>query len=531
MSTPCPQAYGARELRTSLDMTTADESLTARDLPSQYRHRDKEDMDELSRIKRAESSIPYPSTLPREAIFVAVLCSAQLMTQAGLAISIAPMHIIGQSFDISPVAGGSQLSWFSAAYSLTVGTFILIAGRLGDVLGHKIFFVAGFVWFGLWSLIAGIAVYSGPILFDFCRAMQGIGPAFLLPNALAILGRSYEPGRRQEMVFSLFGATAPGGFVLGAVFSSLLSELAWWPWAYWSMCFACLIFAIAGFLVIPPTPALEYDDDKESSIWSRVDAAGGVTGVSALVVFNFAWNQAPVVGWPTPYTYITLVVGIVVFVAFILIERHVAHPLIPFGVLQIDSVLALACISAGWSSFGIFVLYLWNFLMLLNKQSPLLTSAQFSVVAVSGLCAALTTGLILSRIKASTVMLIAMTAFAVGGTLLATLPVGQTYWAQVFVGLIILPWGMDMSFPAGCILLSRAMTKRHQGLAASLVNTVVNYSISIGLGFAGTVEYNVNDGGKDIIAGFRGAWYTGVGLAGLGVVVALTFVCSERLRR
>jgi hypothetical protein len=294
------------------------------------------------------------------------------------------------------------------------------------------------------------------------------------------------------------------------------------------MCAACLLLALAGFLVIAPTPALEYDHDKASSVWSRVDALGGVTGVAALVVFNFAWNQAPVVGWTTPYTYVTLVIGIVLFGAFIYVEKRAAHPLLPFGVLTAESIFALACVSAGWSSFGIFVLYLWNFLMLINGESPLLASAQFSVVAVSGMIAALVTGFVLSRIRASTVMLIAMTAFAVGGALLATVPVGQVYWAQVFVGLIVLPWGMDMSFPAGSILLSRAMPKRHQGLAASLVNTVVNYSISIGLGFAGTVEYNVNSGGTDILQGYRGAWYTGVGLAGLGIVIALIFVCWER---
>ncbi|KAI8664168.1 MFS domain-containing protein [Fusarium keratoplasticum] len=463
-----------------------------------------------------------------EIAFIAIVCSAQLMTQAGLALSVVPMHIIGDSFGID---NPGQISWFTAAYSLTVGTFILIAGRLGDVFGYKRFFVGGFVWYGLWSLIAGFSVYSGPILFDFCRAMQGIGPAFMLPNAIAILSHAYEPGRRQDMVFSMFGATAPGGFVLGAVFSSLLSQRVWWPWAYWVMCAACLSFALAGFLIIPSSQHSLNRAPSSSSIWMRVDALGSITGVVALVLFNFAWNQGPTVGWTVPYTYITLILGALLFGLFYFIETKASHPLIPFGVLKVDSVFALGCIAAGWSSFGIFVLYIWNFLEILRQQTPLLTSAQFTVVAISGLCAALTTGVLLSRIPASAVMLIAMTCFTVGGILFSTLPIKQTYWAQTFVGLIILPWGMDMSFPAGTIILSRAMPKQHQGLAASLVNTVVNYSISIGLGFAGTVEYNVNDGGRDILLGYRGAWYVGVGLAGLGIVIALGYCLAEWYRR
>ena len=87
---------------------------------------------------------------------------------------------------------------------------------------------------------------------------------------------------------------------------------------------------------------------------------------------------------------------------------------------------------------------------------------------------------------------------------------------------------MDMSFPAGTIILSNSMPREHQGLGASLVNTIVNYSISIGLGIAGTVEVHVNRNGHDMLRGFRGAWYTGIGLSGLGVMVALLFIVSER---
>ncbi|KPM42228.1 Drug resistance protein [Neonectria ditissima] len=476
-----------------------------------------------------QASIQRPQSLAGEALLVAVICSSQLLAQGGLALSILPQHIIARSFGIENEP--AKVSWFSAGYSLTVGTFILVAGRLGDVFGHKRFFVGGFVWFGLWSALAGFAVYSGPVFFAFCRAMQGIGPALLLPNSIAIISRCYDPGLRQNIVFSLFGASAPSGFLLGAVFASLLAQMAWWPWAYWVMCFACLLLAILGFFVIPASPPSSSDPEYgKSSAWQRVDILGSVTGVAALALFNFAWNQGPVVGWSTPYTYITMIIGIDIFVVFILIEMKVQHPLIPLGVLEIDSLFTLACISAGWSSFGIFVYYMCNLLMILRDQTPLVTSAQFVSIAISGLLAAVTTGLMLSHFRASTVMVVSMIAFLTAGIIIATVPVHQTYWAQTFVAIIILPWGMDMSFPAATIVLSRAMPRQHQGLAASLVNTFVNYSISIGLGFAGTVDSQVNDGGKDVLRGYRGAFYMGVGLSGLGVVVALVFCFVERRR-
>lgn len=85
-----------------------------------------------------------------------------------------------------------------------------------------------------------------------------------------------------------------------------------------------------------------------------------------------------------------------------------------------------------------------------------------------------------------------------------------------------------MSFPSGVIVLSNHMPPEQQGIAASLVNTVINYSISIGLGIAGTVEGQVNDGGRNLLAGYRGAWYVGIGLDGVGIVLACALVLSWR---
>jgi MFS family permease len=126
---------------------------------------------------RRKSKISYPENPIHEIAFFAILCMSQFMTQAGLGQAITPLHIIGSSFGTQ---NPGELSWFPAAYSLTVGTFILMAGRLGDLYGHKLFIVAGFLWFALWSLLAGFSGYFTRILFDCCRAFQGIGLVFLL---------------------------------------------------------------------------------------------------------------------------------------------------------------------------------------------------------------------------------------------------------------------------------------------------------------------------------------------------------------
>lgn len=104
----------------------------------------------------------------------------------------------------------------------------------------------------------------------------------------------------------------------------------------------------------------------------------------------------------------------------------------------------------------------------------------------------------------------------------AIAPVNQTYRALTFVCLLVIPWGMDMSFPVATLMLSNSVERKHQGIAASLVTTVVNYSISLSLDFAGKVEVHVNNGGKtpqEVLRGYRGALYFATGLGALGIVL------------
>lgn len=127
-------------------------------------------------------------------------------------------------------------------------------------------------------------------------------------------------------------------------------------------------------------------------------------------------------------------------------------------------------------------------------------------------------------------MVISMCCFLIGNILIGTAPAGQTYWAQTFVCTLIIPFGMDMSFPAATIVLSNAVEKKHQGVAASLVNTIVNYSISLGLGFAGTVELYTKQGetaGEIELNGIRHAFFVAYGLAGAGLALSLVFLARN----
>ncbi|KAK3169210.1 hypothetical protein OEA41_008593 [Lepraria neglecta] len=476
-----------------------------------------------SATKKEEGGSVTGMSLTREIVLVAVVSMAQFSTQVGVGGTLAILHIIGDDLSITK---NGELSWLMAAYSLTVGSFILPAGRLGDVFGYKKMLLFGFSWFTLWTLVAGLSVYSNHVLFNFARTLQGIGPAICLPNGLAVLGSTYPPGQRKNIVFSIFGATAPLGSVLGATFASLFA-LAWWPWAFFSFAIVLAATAIAGELIIPaPTRRT----DPNQSAWHKfcqLDPLGSTTGVTSLVLIDFAWNQGAVVGWQEPYVIVALILGILLIPVFLYVEAYVVSaPLLPAECMNSDIGTILACVACGWSCFGIFLFYIWQFFELLRHASPLMASAWYSTNAVSGAGAAILTGLFLDRVGPPLAMVLALLAYVVGTILLATAPVDQIYWAQSFLCLLIIPFGMDISFPAATVILSNAVPKEHQGIGASLVNTVVNFSISLGLGFAGVVEVHVNNGGnspEEMLRGYRGAWYMGIGLSGLGLTISVLY--------
>jgi MFS family permease len=454
--------------------------------------------------------------LPHEILYVSVLSCAQLLTQAALGNVLVPLHIIGPAIGITNPA---ELPWTLAAYSLTVGVFIMITGRLGDIFGHKLFVIVGYLMFSIFSLLTGMAAYTNSgIYFHVMRAFQGIGPTMLLPNAVALLARAYPVGLRKSIVFSIFGATAPTGFILGALFGSLFAELVWWPWAHWALAIFCYILAILTYIVVP--------SQLSSAVHptGKTDIQGAITGVSGLILFIYCWNQGPVVGWDKPYVYVVLIVSILIIALFISIETKTKEPIMPLSIWSVAGFPGvLGCMALGWSSFGIFIYYIVQFLEIIRNASPLFTTAMLTPLVIFGLVATITVSHLYGRVPAHYLLAASMIFFCIGNILIATAPANQTYWAQVFLATILTPFGMDISFPAASLVVSNRMPIHQQGVAASMLNTAINWSISLGLGIAGTIESEMLKRGKSPLEGYRYALYAGIGLSALGIIVAFVF--------
>ncbi|CAG9940311.1 unnamed protein product [Clonostachys rosea f. rosea IK726] len=469
--------------------------------------------------------------LMREAAMVFVVCMAQFTTQSAFLATLILLREIGSSFGVEDPP---SLAWLVAGFSLTIGTFILFSGRLGDVFGYKRMLLIGFGWFSVWSMVAGLSVYSNYKLAVIARVFQGIGPAITLPNGVAIFGASYPPGHRKAMVFAFFGAVAPIGAIFGGLFGSLLN-LVWWPWAQWVLAIWLLVLVVLGHFALPEIPCKHSLPTGWKDWVVSLDLPGAVVGVAALILFNFAWTQAPISGWVTPTALVPLILGLVLFVVFGYIEFRLSpQPLLPFDAVTVDTAFVLAALVCGWATFGIWTLYLVQILQDIRGLSPLLTVGWMSPVTIVGALAAVVTGKLLGpwQVRPSVVMTMALTAFTVGVILTVTAPTDQIYWGQIFFAILVMPFGMDMSFPAATLILSNIVAKHHQGVGASLVNTVVNYGIALGVGFAGTVEVHVHGTAstpEEKLRGYRGGLWMGVGLAAAGMMICVVFVLRDFL--
>lgn len=296
-----------------------------------------------------------------------------------------------------------------------------------------------------------------------------------------------------------------------------------------------LILGLVSAFAIPNLPGEYYQERQQEAStgkhWRKdFDWLGCFTGVSGLVLVNVAFNRAPSAGWQASEVISLLVVGLALFMAFLLVERRVKQPLVPIDRISKDASFVLIIMALGWSSFGILIYYALNFITRLRGQSILSTAAQCLPVPFAGAAASYLTSWLLSRgIPATDVLAFSLVWFLVGNIIFATMPVHQLYWKQAFWMFAVAPFGMDMSFPSATLTMSKLVPPDRQGIAASLIATVVYYSQSIGLAIAGTVQTYV--AGSSPLRGYKGAFYSAIGLSGLGLLVALWPVFDARQKR
>lgn len=457
----------------------------------------------------------------QEAIFILIIGLSQLFSVGGLGITAFSVQQIGHALNAT---SNGQMSWFLATYSLCGGVFVLVTGRLGDHFGHKYVFTFGWIWMAIWSLISGFT--HSLVLFEFARAMTGVGNAALVPNSFALLARAFPPfSVKKNIAFAFLGFCAPSGYVFGGLIGAAFAEKVTWRWGFWFWAIGSLILGIATLVVVPHSVG----SPISGLSLKQFDYIGTFLGVAGLILFAFAWNQASVVGWQEPYTYALLIVGIVFIVAFAFSQSHVSAPVLPNSLWTRKGFSpVVTAMSFGWMSFGIFLYYTTTFVLTIRKELPLSAVAEMVPLVIGGLFATASVGVFIPKVPAQYIFGISTFSFFIGNLLMSFAIDSKVYWAFIFPACLLVVGGPDLSFASSGILISNAVLPEEQGVAGSFISTVVQYSIAIGLGIAATVEAQVNKGGTEIVLGYRGVYWLGTGFAAFAFFVVVLFVRDPR---
>src|SRR3954469_17190117 len=266
-----------------------------------------------------------PSIAPeRKWLALALLAAAQFVVVLDASIVNVALPSIGSDLHFSQ----DNLSWVINAYTLTFGGFLLLGGRMADLLGRRRLFIGGRVLFALASLAGGLSTTDTQLII--ARAVQGLGAALLSPAALSMVTVIFKEGAERNKALGVWGAVAGSGGAVGVMLGGMLTQWAGWEWVLFVN---VPIGIVAAFL----SPRLLPESRTEGA--RHFDIAGAITVTLGLSLLVYSLVNANSAGWASLETLALLGVAFALIAGFVPIERRTRAPLVPFpGIFRLRSI-------------------------------------------------------------------------------------------------------------------------------------------------------------------------------------------------
>lgn len=390
-------------------------------------------------------------------------------------------------------------------------------------------YVAGLAWLTIWSLVAGFS--TNQIMLNFCRALQGLGPAAFLPSSVMILGSIYRPGPRKNLVFSIYGACAPMGFFVGIFFAGLTAEYTKWGWFFWIGTILSLVTTTTAYLTIPSDIAAKLSIPHISR--SKMDWPGATLITTGLILFTFSiidCSHAPQ-KWRTPYIPALFILGSLLLCAFVYVEGWVAtQPLLPSSLFKVPRMPALiVALFLTYGSLGIFLLYATFYMSSIMSATPLQIVAWYVPMALGGCLISTFGGFVLHLLPGTLLIIIAGTSWIIAPLLFAIAPQGANYWAYIFPSMICATIGIDITFNVANIFITTSLPQAQQGLAGAVIMLLLHLGIAVCLGLADIVNtWTLASLGDK--KSYQAVFWFEVACAGAALVILVCFVKIEKAK-
>jgi EmrB/QacA subfamily drug resistance transporter len=369
--------------------------------------------------------------------------------------------------------------WVVTAYSLAFGGLLLLGGRLSDLVGRRRMLIIGLVGFAAASALGGAA--TGFALLVIGRGLQGAFGAMLAPAALSTLTVTFTDPAERGRAFGVYGAIAGGGGAVGLLLGGILTEYLSWRWClYVNVVLA--VFAVAGALRLMTAQSRDPD--------VRIDWPGTVLVVAGLVGIVYGLSEADTKGWGAPETIALLVGGVILLVAFVLVEQRVQHPLLPLRII-LNRFRGGAYLAIGLSAIGVFgiFLFLTYYLQLTLAYSPVKSGLAF-LPMIAAIIAASTTssGVLMPRFGPRPLIPVGLLLGAGGLALLASqLGLRTSYLDWILPALLMVGAGLGVVFGCALNTATYGSGAADAGVASALVNTNQQVGGSIGTALLNTL--------------------------------------------
>ncbi len=452
----------------------------------------------------------------RRWVALAVVCLGQLMMVLDATIVNVALPSMQRSLHFSQ----ANLAWVVDAYLIAFGSFLLVAGRLGDLLGRKRIFLSGLVVFTAASVACGLA--PNQELLIVARFVQGLGGAIASAAVLALLVTEFPKPAERAIAMSVYTFTISSGGSIGLLAGGALTQVSW-HWIFFINVPIGVFTFVLGRILISET--------ARPAERPGIDWAGPVLVTLALMIGVYAIVKATDYGWGSAHTLGFGAVAGVLLATFVLVEARIEHPMFPLRILRVPGLAATSVIR-GFLVTGMFSTFLIGTLYLQRVHGDGALGSGLAFLPMTLILGAMSAGLtarLMNRFGAGRVLPVGMILNVVALMLLARVPAHTSYAPDILVPFVLLGFGAGLSFLPLTTIAMADVPLADAGLASGIVNASLQISAAIGIAALSTVAAEHTKsltrlGDTTAVAltgGFHLAWTIGAAAVAIGALLSL----------